>query len=47
MCRKSAGAPSRNTLRERKSDRAYNDWLRQLRDRTYGVAARPAMMGDE
>lgn len=26
---------ARNTLRERKSDEAYNDWLRQLRDRTY------------
>ena len=26
---------ARNTLRERKSDEAYDDWLRQLRDRTY------------
>ncbi len=26
---------ARNALRERKSDEAYEDWLRQLRDRTY------------
>ncbi|MDT3668806.1 MAG: peptidylprolyl isomerase [Aromatoleum sp.] len=31
--RKRNGA--RNALRERKSDEAYEDWLRQLRDRTY------------
>lgn len=28
-------ALARNTLRERKSDEAYQDWLRQLRDRAY------------
>ncbi len=28
-------AIARNTLRERKSDEAYQDWLRQLRDRAY------------
>jgi peptidyl-prolyl cis-trans isomerase SurA len=26
---------ARNALRERKSDEAYQDWLRQLRDRAY------------
>jgi peptidyl-prolyl cis-trans isomerase SurA len=26
---------ARQALRERKSDEAYQDWLRQLRDRTY------------
>ncbi len=26
---------ARNALRERKSDEAYQDWLRELRDRTY------------
>ena len=26
---------ARNALRERKADEAYNDWLRQLRDRTF------------
>ncbi len=28
-------AAARNALRERKSDEAYQDWLRQLRDRAY------------
>lgn len=28
-------AAARQTLRDRKSDEAYQDWLRQLRDRTY------------
>jgi len=28
-------ALARNALRERKSDEAYQDWLRQLRDRAY------------
>jgi peptidyl-prolyl cis-trans isomerase SurA len=27
--------PARQALRERKADEAYQDWLRQLRDRTY------------
>ena len=26
---------ARQALRERKSDEAYQDWLRQLRDKTY------------
>jgi peptidyl-prolyl cis-trans isomerase SurA len=26
---------ARQALRERKADEAYQDWLRQLRDRTY------------
>jgi peptidyl-prolyl cis-trans isomerase SurA len=26
---------ARQTLRERKSDEAYEDWLRQMRDRAY------------
>jgi peptidyl-prolyl cis-trans isomerase SurA len=26
---------ARQTLRERKSDEAYQDWLRQLRDQSY------------
>ena len=26
---------ARKTLRDRKSDEAYQDWLRQLRDRAY------------
>jgi peptidyl-prolyl cis-trans isomerase SurA len=26
---------ARQTLRERKADEAYEDWLRQLRDRAY------------
>jgi len=26
---------ARQTLRERKGDEAYNEWLRQLRDSTY------------
>lgn len=30
-----ARARARQALRERKSDEAYQDWLRQLRDRTY------------
>jgi peptidyl-prolyl cis-trans isomerase SurA len=28
-------AAARQALRERKLDEAYQDWLRQLRDRTY------------
>ena len=28
-------AAARNALRERKSDEAFQDWLRQLRDRAY------------
>jgi peptidyl-prolyl cis-trans isomerase SurA len=28
-------AVARNALRERKAEEAYEDWLRQLRDRTY------------
>ena len=28
-------AAARQVLRERKMDEAYQDWLRQLRDRTY------------
>jgi len=28
-------AAARNALRERKGDEAYQDWLRQLRDRAY------------
>jgi peptidyl-prolyl cis-trans isomerase SurA len=26
---------ARNALRQRKADEAFEDWLRQLRDRTY------------
>jgi peptidyl-prolyl cis-trans isomerase SurA len=36
--RRDAGSPppaGARALKERKSDEAYQDWLRQLRDRTY------------